>query len=152
MRGKGVHVKCVHGARIQTITSMIESMNTAEHIRMLILHVGTNNLTSDLSSDHLIGELWNLIRNAQQKMPKAKIVVSGLLAKSNLARKPAVIKINKDIEWVCKQTGTGFFDGNPYLKAASFKQDGVHLKKEAADLFGSSLKNLMTASSRGEKR
>lgn len=55
------YIACRPGATTETIQNEVDNCTQNNNIETIILHVGGNDLSSIESSDHLIGELWNLV-------------------------------------------------------------------------------------------
>lgn len=142
MRGRGTKVKCYPGIKVNQLTEIIENMSQSSITKLAVFHVGTNDIEGSLSNDFIIGDLWNLIRTAQTRLPQARIIISAILQRND---RPTSL-LNKEIKWMCDKSGAGFIDTNPFLSPRHFKRDGLHPTAEGAAIIGHVIKNLQAAS------
>lgn len=134
------YVACRPGATIPSIQEEVESFEMNDRMQTVVLHVGGNDLKGLESTDHLIGELWNLVVTVKSKFPKASVVVNGILWRSGF-RVSGIKALNKDIEWMTKKLNVKFADPNPVIEQLHYARDLVHLNNEGSQVFANFLKN-----------
>ena len=76
--GKETKVECYPGIRINQMKKRIQERKQGD-AGVVILHVGTNNVKGHGAHSEIIGEMWELIREAKDKFKGAEVVVSGIL-------------------------------------------------------------------------
>lgn len=128
---QGADVECFPGIRVEQLTRRIENMEEGGHEEVVLLNVGTNNIKSSMSADHLMGEVWDLGVAAKKKFKRAKIVVSGVIRRKDTPI-GYIDAINQNIDWACERLGLGFFDPNCWLRWNDLGRDGVHLNRNGS--------------------
>ena len=90
----------------------------------LITHVGTNDLgTRNL--DFIMGEVYSLVAAAKKRLPKCKLVLSGVLRRTDVSWR-RIGGLNDGLAWVSNAVGLTFADPNSWVED-DFLGDGVHL-------------------------
>jgi hypothetical protein len=77
-------VKCFPGIRTEQLHRVLENRDlwTPDTV---IIHVGTNDLKRSINLDYLMGEVYSLVKTAKGKFPQSKIVLSGVLRRTDVA-------------------------------------------------------------------
>lgn len=114
MKGAGVTVKCLPGIDIEGLSEIVEEMDVNPSVESVYLHVGTNNLSKSPSSDYITGDMWHLVRKVNEKLPNAKVIVSGILRRRDV-KNLKTDQMNRDLQWMCEKSGVSFLDVNPFL-------------------------------------
>jgi hypothetical protein len=79
-----IMVECFPGIRTEQLHRMVESRD----LRIpdsVVFHVGTNDLRRTVNLDYVMGEVHALVNTAKAKLPKSRIVLSGVLRRSDVS-------------------------------------------------------------------
>lgn len=137
----GVGVHCFPGIRTEQLDRKISDMTSNGEESVVLIHVGTNDLRSAKSDDHLIGFIWDLATSVKNKFKSAKIVISGILRRRDVYYK-RIDRINESIEWVCLQKEITFVDPNCWIGDRHLGRDGVHLNRKGSQVIANLFKNI----------
>lgn len=136
---EGCQVSVYPGIKINELTKQIcrkqEEENEPE---VLLIHVGTNNITKKRAKVHLVAEIDDLINTVRVKWGKTRWVVGGLVYRNNVFDS-TIDKLNDGIKWLCEDKGAVFYDPNTRLNKNDTARDGIHLNHRG----GCQLANLM---------
>jgi hypothetical protein len=118
-------VECFPGIKTELLHRVMErrELDSAE---TLIIHVRTNDLRSTRNLDYLMGEVYALVSNAKKKLPKCKLVLSGVLRRRDLSWR-RIGALNDRLDWVANAVGLTFVDPNSWIEEGDFGGEGVHL-------------------------
>lgn len=141
-REQGAIVECLPGIRIEQLTRRISNMAQNEQDEVVLLNVGTNNIKSARSSDHLMGEIWDLGMAARRTFTRAKIIVAGVMRRKDTPI-AFIDAVNRNLDWACERMGLGFFDPNCWLGWSDLGRDGVHLNRQGSFKMGELLCNVV---------
>lgn len=137
---KGATVECFPGIRAEQLSNKIERMDNERKEKLVVIHVGTNNVKRAESSDHVVGEIYDLCNVARKKFSGAKIIVNGIIKRKYVS--PGKIEyINRGISWVCKRQGINFVNPNSWVREWDLGRDGLHLNRRGTFNFGNCLSN-----------
>jgi len=77
-------VQCFPGIRTEQLHRVLDNrdLGTPDTV---IIHVGTNDLKRSISLDYVMGEVYSLVNTAKGKFPQSKIVLSGVLWRTDVA-------------------------------------------------------------------
>lgn len=133
----------IAGITIGKLTKEIEQWSgDFSHVKLLGLHIGTNDLKSCESVSHFIGDYMNLVETCKTTFRNAKIIVVNIIKRKDVPSK-LVNKINSELWWVCNRLNLVYVDINS--KIAFFDLlDGLHLKNSGKLILNKELKNLFT--------
>lgn len=141
-RKRGAAVDCFPGIRAEQLTRKIEDMKQGGQEEVVLLNVGTNNVKSSRSADHIMGDIWDLAGAAKNKFKRAKIIVSGLIRRKDTPI-AYIDSINQCIDWACERLDLGFFDPNCWLDWNDLGRDGVHLNRKGTKKMSDLLCNVI---------
>jgi hypothetical protein len=71
-------------------------------------------------------ELYSLVNKAKVKFPQSKIVLSGVLRRTDVAWR-RIGALNDRYDWIAKTLGVTFVDPNSWLEDWDFARDGLHI-------------------------
>ncbi|KAG8238503.1 hypothetical protein J437_LFUL017801, partial [Ladona fulva] len=103
-------------------------MSSNRKEKVVLIHVGTNDVKTAESEDHVIGYVWDLCSVAKEKFAEANIAVCGILRRNDVSD-VCINYINNGIEWACKAKGLTFVDPNCWLNINDLGRDGIHLNR-----------------------
>jgi hypothetical protein len=75
-------VECFPGIRTEQLHRVIEKSNVSNP-ETVIIHVGTNDLTTTRNLDFIMGEVYALVATAKSRFLKCRLVLSGVLRRRN---------------------------------------------------------------------
>jgi hypothetical protein len=128
------HVDCLPGIRIEQLEKRINNLDDQRDEKVVLLHVGTNDIKHAKTDDHITGFAWDLCTEAANKFASAKIIVSGILRRRNFDS-DRIDYINEGIEWVCRKKGLLFVDPNCWIRGEDLGRDGLHLNRRGSKKF-----------------
>lgn len=106
--------------------------------RIVVLHVGGNNLSNGQDHDHALGDHWELLDATKDQFPNSKIVVSGVLYRKGLAYR-TVKDYNKSLQWLCDCQQVAFANGTTAIRNQHYRGDRIHLNELGARELGTML-------------
>ena len=119
--------------------------------KVIVLLAGTNNLGAGETPDNVVKGVRAILRVCQQKAPKAKIVLLGVLARDdNPALTSKVDQTNRGLARLANGEGIRFLDINPMLTGPDGKLkegmavDGLHLAVKGYQTWADGLKPILT--------
>lgn len=119
--------------------------------KVIVLLAGTNNLGAGETPDNVVKGVRAILRVCQQKAPKAKIVLMGVLARDdNPALKSKVEQTNRGLARLTNGDTVRFLDINPMLTGPDGKLrdgmavDGLHLGVKGYQVWADGLKPILT--------
>lgn len=127
-----VSVYCYPGAKIQHIEGRLHENQDDPGI--IIFHAGTNNLHGSVSPDEIMEDMKHLLQSAKQLYPQAKLGVSGIIRRRDEDIR-YIDAVNSTLDWICRQEGCTFIDGNAWLDDGDLGRDGLHLNRSGSAKF-----------------
>ena len=116
---------------------------SAGHPQLIIIHTGTNDLTTTTPIDDFISDISVLITQASTKFPKSKIVYSTLLPRTDIPLH-TLSMINTNLIDSCSKLPNVHLlvvnHENIFSKGTKVLHDRKHLKKRHLGLFAANLK------------
>jgi len=128
-------VECFPGIKTEQLHRVMERRELA-CAETLIIHVGTNGLRSSRNLDFIMGEVYELVSTAKKKLPKSKIVLSGVLRRRDVSWR-RIGGLNDRLAWVADAMGLTFVDPNSWIEEWDIRGDGVHLNGRGQRHLGS---------------
>ena len=118
-------VECFPGIKAKQLHRVMErgDLDCAE---TLIIHVCTNDLGTTRNLDFIMGEVYSLVADAKKRLPKCKLVLSGVLRRRDVSCRRIGV-LNDRLAWVANAVGLTFVDPNSWVEEDDFVGDGVHL-------------------------
>lgn len=139
-RREGAVVECLPGIRSEQLGRKIESMVDKREEKVVLIHVGTNDIKRAISDDHVVGEIYDLCTVAKQKFKNAKIIVSGIIKRRDVSIK-RIDNINRGIDWICYKKGLHFINPNSWVGERDLARDGLHLNRRGSFNLGKCFSN-----------
>ena len=78
-----------------------------------------------------MGEVYSLVNTDKGKFPQSKIVLSGVLRRTDVAWR-RIGALNDRYDWIAKTLGVTFVDPNSWLEVWDFAKDGLHINQRGA--------------------
>ncbi|KAK7792259.1 hypothetical protein R5R35_000066 [Gryllus longicercus] len=130
---KHMNVACLPGIRTEQLRRYVgnRDLGTPDTV---IIHVGTNDLRRR-NPDFVMGDMGDLVMKAQEKFPKAKIYISGILRRRGIPWRRVDV-VNRMYEWVAQRRNVFFVDPNSWLQDGDFGRDGLHLNRSGSTKLG----------------
>lgn len=104
-----VKVLCMSGARIQNCSSYISEQR--ELPRVVVVHIGTNNLINAKTPNHVMRPLWLTIETAQKRFKNTIWIEHGILFRRNVPDW-FVDDVNEAFDFMCDQLRLVYRDPN----------------------------------------
>lgn len=141
--------ECFPGIRTEQLHRVLDNsdLGTPDTV---IIHVGTNDLNRYVNLDYVMGKVYSLVDKAKVKFPKSKIVLSGVLRRTDLSWR-RIGALNDRYEWIAKTLGVTFVDPNSWLEDWDFARDGVHINRRGARRLGQLYSRVSGLGDRGKK-
>lgn len=133
-------IKVAPGARIQDVSKFIS--NQKDLPDNVILHVGSNNISSSKTPNHVMRPLWLTIEAYQKKFPHTTWHVSSIPLREDCSER-FMDETNKALKFMCAQLKVNFLDNNIKLNKNHLSWDGIHLNHEGSRVLASQLQNIL---------
>jgi hypothetical protein len=117
----------------------------------VVIHVGTNDLKRSVNLDYVMGELYSLVNKAKVKLSQSKIVLNGVLRRTDVAWRH-IGALNDGYDWIAKTLGITFVDPNSWLEDWDFAKDGLHINYIGARRISQLYSGVSGLGGRGKKR
>ena len=119
-------VGCFPGIRTEQLHRVLENVDlwTPD---IVVIHVGRNDLKRSVNLDCVMGEVYWLVNAAKVKFPQYKIVLSGVLRRTDLAWR-TIGALNDRYHWIAKTLGV-FVGPNSWLEDWDFARDGLRINR-----------------------
>ena len=116
--GKGqnnMKAECFPGIRKENLHRVLgnRDLRTPDTV---VIHVGANDLKRSVNLDYVMGEVYSLANKAKVKFPQSKIVLSGVLRRTDVSLR-RIGALNDRYYWIAKTMGVTFVDPNSWLEA-----------------------------------
>ena len=118
-------VECFPGIKTEQLHRVIEKRNVSNP-ETVIIHVGTNDLTTTRNLDFIMGEVYALVATATSRFPNCRLVLSEVLRRRNTSWR-RIGALNERLDWVANTLGVTFVDPNSWIEDGDFARDGLHL-------------------------
>jgi hypothetical protein len=89
---------------------------------------GTNDLKPSVNLDYVMGEVYSLVNMAQVKFPQSKILLSGVLRRTDVAWR-LIGSLDDRYDWITKRLGVTFVNRNSWLEDWDFGRDGLYINR-----------------------
>jgi hypothetical protein len=109
-----VMVECFPGIRTEQLHRVFNNRDL-ETSDTVIIHVGTNYLKRSINLDYVMSEAYSLVNTAKVKFPQSKIVLSGVLRRTDVAWRRIGALIDR-YDSLAKTLGVTFVDPNSWLE------------------------------------
>lgn len=137
----------------------IDDKELIKSANIVIIHVGTNDVSNGVSPQQIISNLKEIAGNVKSVNSNVVISFSSILPRrSEKVVNDIVLSVNKEIETMCKLSGYNYLDNDPFILKDgrvqfSLFSDHVHLNTYGGRLFGNHIKHnvvLLTKSRQNE--
>jgi len=118
-------VECFPGIRTEQLPRVLDNRDLGTQ-DTVIIHVGTNDLKRSINLDYVMGEVYSLVNTAKGTFPQSKIVLSGVLRRTDLAWRRIGV-LNDRYDWIAKTLG--FVDPDSWLEDWDFARDRLHINR-----------------------
>jgi hypothetical protein len=123
---RNMMVECLPGINSELLHKVIERRDLGCP-ETVIIHVGTNDLKSTRNLDWIMEEIHALATTAKVKFPSCRLVLSGVLRRSDVSWR---------LGWVAEALGITFVDPNSWIDDSEFARDGLHLNGRGKSRLG----------------
>lgn len=100
IKSNAIATKIMPGARIQEVSKFISTATELPDI--VVLHIGTNNIKTAKTPNHVMRPLWYTIEAAQKKFKNTIWIVHGILYRKDQT-KESVDEVNDALRFMCDQ-------------------------------------------------
>ena len=149
-----VQVRTFSGAKIADLQEVFSNFPQTTTIKRLVLHVGTNNISSGKHQkediDQLIGQYKSLITTVRSKLSEATVAVSAVPPLRTWSKLRTSRAFNSALRDMCKTTKTAFLSHDALWKEdregridPSVLMDPVHLSPAGLGLFLRDVKSFL---------
>lgn len=139
----GGKVMSYSGIRTEELRKRVEEDDTKSlSPKVVLLHVGTNDLKSTPSADHLMGDMYDLISSVKKKHPDAQVIVSGVLHRADVEAR-FIKQVNDNLKWVSGLQQAKFVDANGCIKGKDLSRDGLHPNWRGANKLGQFFRDII---------
>jgi hypothetical protein len=121
---------CFPGIRTELLHRVLDNRDL-ETPDTVIIHVGTNDLNRYVNLDYVTGKVYSLVDKAKVKFPKSKIVLSGVLRRTDVSWR-RIGALNDRYEWIAKTLGVTCVDPSSRLEEWDFAKNGLHINRRGA--------------------
>jgi lysophospholipase L1-like esterase len=141
-----VRVKTHPGGKVSTVENTISKLSQTDpefvkNLDVVVLHVGTNNVSSAASSEQIITDFKNTIQTLSFLNSKVKIVVSSILPRRNgFQINKKISQTNKELQRLCSVNGYHFIDNYVNLGYPSQYRDNIHLNPQGGRALGENIR------------
>jgi hypothetical protein len=97
-----------------------------------------------------MGEVYSLVNTAKVKFPQSKIVLSGVLRRTDVTWQ-RIGALNDRYDWIGKTMGITFVDPKSWLGDWDFARDGLHINQGRARRLSQLYSRVGGLGSRGKK-
>jgi hypothetical protein len=105
-------VECFPGIRTQQLHRVIEKRDLGSP-ETVIIHVGTNDLRTMRNLDFVMTEVYALVSTAKKKLPKCRLVLSGVLRRRDVSWR-CTGALNDRFNWVANTLGLALDRGRGF--------------------------------------
>lgn len=112
------------GSQPHQLRAKLEKIEPDQSIKTLILHNGTNSITTKTSAQ-IADNIYQLIRSAKKTYPLAKIAYTSIIYRTDVPDS-IVDSVNEEIKWVCKELEATFVNSNKWISKLDLSRGGLH--------------------------
>lgn len=136
-------VKSYPGIRMDQLTKVVKNIDvTDSKDKVVLVHVGTNNIKGWVKNGNVVSDTWELITNLKKTYQGAKISLIGIVNRLDVSV-DLVNKLNDEMEWVVEELGGKFLDPNSWLLKDCLGKDGLHLNFKGNEIMAKMLIGLV---------
>lgn len=137
-------VKVFRGISCAQICNKIDSMKAKknEHLKQIVLNVGTNDIKSCRTPDYLMGEMYEVVRKVKSVFPSSTILVNSITNRRDVS--PLLMKqINSNLRWICHSLKAVFIDLSKTIDSTCLSNDGLHLNRKGSYVLGKNISQVL---------
>lgn len=151
-----VNIKTHSGARLRTIENSVikmadDDISSVRKAKVIVLHVGTNNVTDADQPQAIAEEMRDLADTISNINSDAKIIVSSILPRRNdKLVNQAIMSTNQSLKEVCEDKGYHFLDNHPRfmingMPDSSLYRDSIHLNPKGGKALGTNIRQKLNS-------
>lgn len=130
-KGLNITAQVIPGAKIRDFSRFIS--NAREVPKKVIINIGSNNLSTAKTPNHVMRPIWLTLYAAQKYFKNTKWYVNSILYRRDLRDKH--VKDNNDaLKFMCNQLGLTFINTIDEITDDCYGLDGIHPNKKGAHL------------------
>lgn len=133
-------IKIIPGGRIQDASRFLASQMTMPD--KVLINMGTNNLPSSQTPNHVMRPLWLTLEQNIKRFPKTKWYVNSIPIRENIS-KTFLGETNKALKFMCTELKINFIDNSNVLNKTHLSWDGLHLNRDGAKLLADCIVNTL---------
>ena len=135
---------CLRGAKVEDCTSEVD-FSCYKCNKAAIIHLGTNNITTDDSPKTIASKIAEVGKEIQRKTEAPRIIISGIISRNNKRVGSKIADTNNELRTMCVQMKWRFVN-NDRLNESCLNGSKLHLNnKGSAYLATNFLKALNTS-------
>ncbi|XP_006814454.1 uncharacterized protein LOC102810377 [Saccoglossus kowalevskii] len=139
---RNTHVRTLRGSNVPQVTDYIMSVKSSNTTNV-VLHVGTNDIDSNISPDAIMREYNRLTESVSTKFPEATIYVSSILPRRNKVNFNIIANnINARLQSMCDGNTKLVFIHNRNISIRHLS-DEVHLNDRGTALLVRNIKDVI---------
>jgi hypothetical protein len=124
-------VDSISGGKVQNVKESLLKHPHLDQLDTIMIHVGTNNCTSDSKVTTGITDYESMINKVQERAPNTKLVLSTICPRVDDEKRhqQRVDKMNTEIRKVANDKGCVLVDNDNNFKHSDLNERGLHLRK-----------------------
>ena len=139
-RSRRIRCKTIHGAKVENASDVALSHARSFNPKEIILHLGTNNITSD-GKDEIIAKITSLADQIVENRPTTSIAISTIIHRQ---REPHLIfqkvnTVNNELKLLANQRGWSVISNDNISTDQHIAGDGVHLNAIGTRVFAENI-------------
>ena len=139
-----IRKQCLRGAKIEDCTSEVD-FSRYKCNKAVIIHLGTNNITTDDSPKTIASKIAEVGKEIQRKTQAPRIIISGIISRNDKRVGSKIVDTNNELRSMCVQMKWRFVN-NDRLNESCLNGSKLHLNnKGSAYLATNFLKVLNTS-------
>ena len=145
---KYVHKATFPGYTAEQIADSLESI-TIQHPSHVIIHAGTNNLTSTDTAESCADKIMNLVETTKRKFPNSKIAVSGITHRSDIDVTTKYTQVNEALKRSATTLKTFNFIDNSVIDQTGLNGSKLHLNAKGTALLATQFIKFLRPQTKG---
>lgn len=130
----------IPGGKIKDISKYLQNQKTMP--KKAIVNIGSNNVQSSKTPNHVMRPIWLTIEANQKRFPETKWFVSSIPYRED-CRKKFIDEVNKALNFMCSQLKINYIDNTKILTEDHLTWDGVHLTKEGSNILAKQVQKVI---------
>ena len=128
-----IYVRSFPGAKVKCMKNYVKACireNDPDHV---ILHVGTNELNSELLPERIAKSIVDVAKNI--KSEKSSVSISGIVPRNDDLNNKAS-EVNKELSRMCKKEKLPFLEHSNINPRAHLNKSRIHLNRNGSEKLG----------------